>query len=98
MRVRLYNLFLLNKFYSKNSVHFLHSLDKNELEKKCAQEIRQVKVPQLALPPTGTSPNWPSPQAKIPQLPVHRNFWCTGSLGTQILNGTKKCKKCQLGH
>ena len=34
MRVRLYNLFLLNKFYSKNSVHFLHSLDKNELEKK----------------------------------------------------------------
>ena len=34
MRVRLYSLFLLNKFYSKNSVHFLHSLDKNELEKK----------------------------------------------------------------
>ena len=45
--------------------------------KNCAQEIRQVKVPnwhfpQLALPPTGASPNSPSPQAKIPQLPVHR--------------------------
>ena len=66
MRVRLYNLFLLNKFYSKNSVHFLHSLDKNELEKKCAQEIRQVKVPQLALPPTGTSPNWHIPQLALP--------------------------------
>ena len=55
--------------------------------KNCAQEIRQVKVPQLelpptgtspnwhfpqlAIPPTGTSPNWLSPQAKIPQLPVH---------------------------
>ena len=58
------------------------------MNKNCAQEIRQVKVPQLALPPTVTSPNWhlpklalpptgnspnrPSPQAKIPQLPVHR--------------------------
>ena len=58
----------------------------NEI-KNCAQEIRQVKVPKLALPPTGTSPNlhfpklalppsgtspnWPSPQAKIPQVPVH---------------------------
>ena len=42
--------------------------------KNCAQEIRQVKVPklalsQLALPPTGTFPNWPLPRAKIPQLP-----------------------------
>ena len=32
--------------------------------KNCAQEIRQVKVPQLAPPSTGTSPNWPSPRAK----------------------------------
>ena len=30
--------------------------------------------PQLALPPTGTSPNWPSPQAKILQLPVHHHY------------------------
>ena len=42
--------------------------------KNCAQEIRQVKVPQLALsqlalPPTGTFPDWPLPRAKIPQLP-----------------------------
>ena len=34
----------------------LHSLDKNELEKNCAQEIRQVKVSQLALPPTAVTP------------------------------------------
>ena len=35
--------------------------------KNCAQEIRPVKVPQLAI-----SPNWPLPRAKIPKLPVNR--------------------------
>ena len=61
MRVRLYNLFLLNKFYSKNSVRFLHLLDKNELEKKnVPRKSDKLKspnwhFPQLALPPRGTS-------------------------------------------
>ena len=32
MRVRL--CYLLNKFYVKNSVHLVHLLDKNEVEKK----------------------------------------------------------------
>ena len=45
--------------------------------KDCAQEIRQVKVAQLALPQTGISPNWASLQAQIPQLPVQKLliFW-----------------------
>ena len=59
----------------------MHLLDKNNLwfisyEKNCAQESERLKspkwhFPQLALPPSGTFPNWPSPQAKVPQLPVH---------------------------
>ena len=40
----------------------------NNKNKNCAQEIRQVKVPQLALPPTDISPKW-----HLPQLPVHRD-------------------------
>ena len=40
--------------------------------KNCAQEIPQVKVPQPALSPTGTSPNCTPPRAKIPQLPAHQ--------------------------
>ena len=40
--------------------------------KNCAQEIRKVQVPQLAHPPSGTSPNFP--KAKIPQLPVYLNL------------------------
>ena len=35
-------------------------------KKNCAKEIRQVKVPKLALPPTGTSPNWHFPQLALP--------------------------------
>ena len=34
--------------------------------KNCAQEIRQLKGPQLALPPSGTSPNWHLPQLALP--------------------------------
>ena len=34
--------------------------------KNCAQEIRLVKVPQLALPPSGTSNNWHFPQLALP--------------------------------
>ena len=36
------------------------------LNKNCAQEIRQVKVPQLALHPTGTSLKWHFPQLALP--------------------------------
>ena len=32
MRVRLYDFSLLDEFNSKNSVHLLHLLEKNELE------------------------------------------------------------------
>ena len=37
----------------------MHLSDENELEKIFAQEIRQVKVPELAVPPTGPSPQLP---------------------------------------
>ena len=33
--------------------------------KKCAQKIGQVKVPQLALTLTGTFPNWHFPQLAL---------------------------------
>ena len=36
--------------------------------KNCAKEIRQVKVPQLALLPTDTSPNCNFPNWHFPQL------------------------------
>lgn len=45
-----------NRSYLKKSVHLLHLLDKisvgMRLKKTFAHEIRQVKVPQLALSPT----------------------------------------------
>ena len=47
----------MNKFYLKNSIHLLHQIKINQ-NKNFAQEIRQVEVPKLALPPTGTSPSW----------------------------------------
>ena len=34
--------------------------------KNCVQEIRQVKIPQLAIPPSATSPNWHFPQVALP--------------------------------
>ena len=34
--------------------------------KNCVQEFRQVKIPQLALPPSGISPNRPFPQVTLP--------------------------------
>ena len=48
--------------------------------KNCAQEIRQVKVPQLALPPTGPRPRLKSPncrytfkkEARVGQPPTRR--------------------------
>ena len=42
--------------------------------KNCAQEIRQVKVPQVALPPSGTSPKWHFPQVTLPPSGTSPNW------------------------
>ena len=47
------------------SICCIHKIWMNR-NKNCAQELRQVKIPQLALPQTGTSPNLHFPQLALP--------------------------------
>ena len=45
-------------------IHYIE-INKNKI---CAQEIRQVKVPQLALPPTGPRPRLKSPNCRYTKI------------------------------
>ena len=73
------------KFYSKNSVHLLHPLDKNYF-------------PKLALHPTGISPNWPLPQVITSKMGylvkiINSKVGHLGELATSKINSNENFSK-----
>ena len=63
--------------------------------KNCAQEIRQVKVPQLALPPTGPCPRLKSPNCRYTRkYHVSRSY--LGEIKREKLNSFTILFFCQI--